>query len=89
MARKNEISPEHYFSLCTGVMIKDIKELAFALDYLSEEELNQHVNAERNDFSTWIRDVYGEEKLAKHLWTKQEKKDIQIALLKHIVGQEY
>ena len=84
MARKN-IPPEQYFSLCTGVLLKNIKELAFALDYLSDEELGHHVNADKNDFSTWIHHVFKEKKLARKLSQVQDRKDMQLILLKHIV----
>jgi len=82
------IEPEHYFSLCTGGLIKDIKELAFILDYLSNEEFNHHVNANKNDFSRWIRDVFGEEKLAEDLLKTRDRKDMQIILLKYLVNKK-
>ena len=88
MSRKKEIDPEHYFSLCTGGLIKDIKELVFALDYLSDEELNNHVNESKNDFSNWVRDVFQENKLAEEISEIQDRKDIQLALLKHIVSKK-
>jgi len=80
-----EVRPEHYFSVCTGSLIKDIKELVFALDYLSDGEFNYHVNDRKNDFSAWVRDVFGEKELADELEKLKNKKDIQITLLKHLI----
>jgi len=88
MPKKKGIKPEHYFALCTGVMVKDIKELVHTLDYLSEGELKHHVNDQRNDFSTWIKDIFGEKKLARKLLAIDNKKDMQIALLKHLVHKK-
>ncbi len=88
MSKKRETDPEQYFSLCTGGLIKDIKELAFALDYLSDEELNHHVNESKNDFSNWLKDVFEEHEIAEEISEISktgDRKDMQLALLKHIV----
>ncbi|MBD3354835.1 hypothetical protein GF361_02530 [Candidatus Woesearchaeota archaeon] len=85
MPRKKSIRPEQYFSLCTGGLIKDLKELVYTLDYLSEGELKHHVNENKNDFSTWVSEVFKEPELAEKLATAEDKKDMQIALLKHLV----
>jgi len=84
---QKKIAPEHYFSLCTGALVKDIKELAFILEYLSDEELNHHINSGRNDFSNWIRDVFGEKKLAEDLSKTKDRKEMQIILLKHLANK--
>ncbi len=88
MPRKKRIKPEQYFSLCTGGLIKDLKELVYTLDYLSEGELNHHVNENKNDFSTWVSEVFNETELAEKLTAAEDKKDMQIALLKHLVGKK-
>ena len=80
-----KISSEQYFSLCTGVLVKDIKELALTLDYLSDEEFNHHVNDEKNDFSTWVSEVFGKKDLAEEISQTTDRKDIQLALLKNLV----
>ncbi len=85
MSRKRGVNPEHYFSLCTGVLIKNIKELAFALEYISDEEYDHHVNHSKNDFSSWVRDVFGKKELAEKLLKTRDKKDMQIALFKDIM----
>ena len=80
-----KISSEQYFSLCTGVLVKDIKELALTLDYLSDEEFNHHVNDEKNDFSTWVSEVFGRKDLAEEISRTTDRKEIQLALLKNLV----
>lgn len=78
------IAPTHYFSLCTGVMLKNIQELEFALQYMSDEELKNHVNNKKNDFSAWIKDVFGEDALASELSKAMSRKDMQLVLLRHL-----
>ena len=80
-----KISTEQYFSLCTGVLVKDINELALTLDYLSDEEFSHHVNDEKNDFSTWVSEVFGKKDLAEEISQTTDRKDIQLALLKNLV----
>ena len=89
MSRKVKVkimsSPEQYFSLCTGSLIKDQRELAFTLDYLSDEEFSHHVNEHKNDFSSWAKEVFGEVRLAENLLKTQDKQETQIILLKHLI----
>jgi len=80
-----KISSEQYFSLCTGVLVKDIKELALTLDYLSDEEFNHHVNEDKNDFSAWVSEVFGRNELAEEISKTTDRKEIQLALLKNLV----
>ncbi|MBW2995828.1 hypothetical protein KY332_00850 [Candidatus Woesearchaeota archaeon] len=82
------ISSDKYFSLCTGGLIKSVKELAFAMDYLSDEELNHHVNESKNDFSSWVRDVFKEYRLAEIISDIKDRKEMQIVLLKHLVNKK-
>ena len=86
---KEGISPDKYFVLYSGGLIKDIKELAFALDYMSDEEFSFHVNDEKNDFSKWIKDVFGDEELAKKLMRTTDKKETQLIILKHLIEQRW
>jgi hypothetical protein len=83
---QKHIKPENYFILCTGGIIKNVKELALTIDYLSDEEFRHHVNDERNDFSNWLRDVFKEEILADALASSCDRKDCQIMLLKHLLA---
>lgn len=55
---------EKCFWLCDGQILKNLKELALALKKMKKEVFNYHVTKEKNDFVNWIKDVFGEEKLA-------------------------
>lgn len=40
---------------------------------MSDEIFHHHVNNEKNDFSSWIRDVIGDQKLANDLLSSRNK----------------
>ena len=60
--------PDEYMFRCQdGRILKDMKELEEALATMTDETYAFHANAEKNDFTNWVRDVIGDEKLAKDL----------------------
>jgi len=61
------ISPEKCFWVCDGQILKNLKELAESLKKMKKEVFNYHVTKEKNDFANWVKDVFGEEKLALEL----------------------
>ena len=87
MGRKHHkrIKPEEFFYANSGLVIKNLKEFAFRIEKLSDEDYGHHVNAERNDFSTWVRDVIGDTRLAKDIAKAGDRRDMQIAALKRLV----
>jgi hypothetical protein len=81
--KRIRISPDKYFVLCNGKPIRSIEELALMLDKINDKEFSFHVNEQKNDFSSWIRDVFGKKDLADSLLSLKDKKESQIFLLKH------
>jgi hypothetical protein len=62
------IVPEEYVFRCHDRRIlKNMKELGEALAVMADETFAYHSNSEKKDFSNWVRDVIGDEKLAKDL----------------------
>ena len=60
--------PEEYVFRCNdGGLMSDMKELARALNEMSDEVYAYHANDTKNDFSNWIKDVFKDEELAKDL----------------------
>ncbi|OGN96684.1 MAG: hypothetical protein A2Z77_01485 [Chloroflexi bacterium RBG_13_51_36] len=47
-----------------GKVIRNLKELSKALNDMSDETFHYHLSGARNDFSKWIREVVGDDKLA-------------------------
>jgi hypothetical protein len=64
-----DIEGEKRFFCHDGCIIKNMSELVGCLNHIPEEAFLHHVTPEKNDFSTWIRDVYGEQKLAGDLYS--------------------
>jgi hypothetical protein len=60
--------PEEYVFRCQdGRVLRDMNELAEALSTMTDETFTYHSNVEKKDFSNWVRDIIGDEKLAKDL----------------------
>ena len=82
------INPENYFFAHDGRIIKDLFELAEAIEEMSDEAFSHHVTEERNDFSNWVRDVLEEPGLADEIIEICEPARTQVVILKHIVRKK-
>ncbi len=80
-----DVPEEKTFWLDGGGAIKNLCQLAEALDTMKEKTFKFHVNKNKNDFSEWIRQVIEEEKLADEVARLVMKDKIQIVLQKHII----
>jgi len=76
---------EKSFKLNDGKKISSIHGLANALDGMDEKTFKNHVSEEKNDFSLWVGDVFGEQKLAGALSKTKDKQMAQIIVLKHLI----
>ncbi len=60
--------PEKKTFWCSdGQILKNLPELGTALKKMSEETFRYHAIEAKNDFSKWVREVIGDEKLARDL----------------------
>ena len=62
-----EVPGEYVFRCCDGSVFRNMRELRDGLANMSEETYAYHANADKNDFSKWVRDVIKDEKLAADL----------------------
>ena len=62
-----DVPPENGFWCSDGRVLKNLSELEKALGEMSEETFGYHSNEVKSDFSNWVRDVIGDEKLARDL----------------------
>ena len=62
--RLGDVVNEKRFWCNDGKLIKNPGELEKALNDMSDETFHYHASGGRNDFSNWIRDVVGDNKLA-------------------------
>lgn len=73
------------FVLSDGGELRSLVHLIDALENMSDGVFSHHVNEERNDFSTWLKDVFKEEIIADELQLINDRLETQRALLKHSV----
>jgi hypothetical protein len=66
-ARLGDVPEEKRFWCHDGRYLKNLEELELALWQMTEETFLYHSNETKTDFSNWVRDVIGDEKLAKDL----------------------
>lgn len=92
-ARKilGNVSPQYCLWVMNGAILKNLNEFARELDRMSNQVFRYHVSRERNDFSNWISEVYGDKKLAKDIKKAKTKKQAyrilksRINMLKSII----
>jgi Family of unknown function (DUF5752) len=65
--RLGDVLDEKRFWCRDGRDIKNLKELRKALIDMSDETFHYHLSEGRDDFSKWVREVVGDEKLADDL----------------------
>ena len=65
--RLADVPGEYVFWCNDGRIVKSMRELKEALDQMDDAIYVYHANAEKNDFSTWVKDVLIDEKLAQDL----------------------
>ncbi|MBI4016180.1 MAG: transketolase family protein [Candidatus Aenigmarchaeota archaeon] len=74
--------PELFFKLKDGGVIKNIPELKKAVNSMKEEVYSYHVNDGKNDFASWIRDVFNDTALAENVQTARTKSGVEKELRK-------
>ncbi len=75
-----ELQPELYFRLHGGDIIKSIPGLQKALLNMNEETFSHHCNDHKNDFSSWVRDVFREPVLSRQLEKTRTRLGMALAL---------
>jgi hypothetical protein len=62
--RLEDVPDEKRFWCHDGKVIKNLGEFGKALNDMGDETFHYHLGEGRNDFSKWVKDVVGDEKLA-------------------------
>ena len=50
-----------------GCILSNLQQLAECLAHINDYSYGYHVSSEKNDFSNWVRDVLGDDKLARNI----------------------
>ena len=80
----NDVSDEHAFWCCDGVIIKNLEGLHNALRNMSNETFHHHINHDKNDFSTWVKEVVGDNSLARQLKKAATRSSMEAKVLQRI-----
>lgn len=74
------LKPEQYFWLANGRPVKSLGELSAVLAGIPQSVYDHHVNADKNDFSSWISGVFKGEKLASEIKEAKTPKEMKTIL---------
>jgi hypothetical protein len=62
-----DVPEEKRFWSSDGRYLKNLEELKDALEQMAEETFSYHSSETKTDFSNWVKDVVGDEKLSRDL----------------------
>jgi len=65
--RHYAVPEDQAFVLTSGERLHTLDELSEAINLIDPESFQHHVNAEKNDFASWVEHVFGEQELADNL----------------------
>lgn len=69
-----DVHPKHHFKIHMGATVKNLEELADALEIMDNETFNHHVTKEKNDFHNWVRDIITDAELSRKLLNAKKRK---------------
>ena len=70
----SNVSKNNVFICSDGSKLNNLEELVNKLKTIDRDNFSNHVNENKNDFSTWIYDCLGDAKLAENIrYTKNSK----------------
>lgn len=78
-----KITPDKFFYLNDGRILKSLKELTVALENMRQETFDHHVRKDKNDFTAWANGVFKEVSLANDLKEAKTAKVAQKILKNH------
>ena len=82
--RLGDVPDDKRFWCHDGRVIKNLRELGKALNDMSDDTFRYHTAEGRNDFSKWVREVVGDDKLANDLIKAKSRIQASEALAQRI-----
>ncbi len=75
---KKMLPPNKYFRLKNGDVIRSLYEFLYMLPTIDDNVYSYHVNAQKNDFATWIKYALDKPNLAEEILGKSKEQVIEI-----------
>ena len=72
----SDVEPQHYFQAKDGTIVKNLIDLARAVELMDLPTFSHHVCNGRNDFASWVSDIIGDTELGKELKQLKNKERI-------------
>jgi len=72
--RLADVLDQYVFWCHDGRILHSIHELKDALEMMSDETYAYHANQEKNDFSNWVKDIIGDDKLSRDLSRSSDRR---------------
>jgi len=82
--RLGNVPDEMRFWCHDGSCLKNLDELESAFAGMSDETFGYHSGGERSDFRNWVRDVVGDDKLARDLDRSRSREQAGRAVVQRI-----
>ena len=67
--------PNHHFRVINGLELRNMCDLADALEVMDDQTFAYHVNDTRNDFAEWVKDILGDQHLAEKMENLESRDD--------------
>jgi len=80
-----DVQRENYFQVSNGTIIRSMLELDEALENMSNETFQYHVNNYKNDLANWIKDTIKDDVLANKLNGIIDKTKTELIVLRRII----
>jgi hypothetical protein len=78
---------EKHFVMQDGRKIESLFQLIDELETMGEDAFRHHVNDMRNDFASWVRDVFASPSLAEEMQSVRDRIETQRAIMKHLLRE--
>lgn len=83
-----EADEEELFYLQNGLTVSSVRDLVHQIKLMNQKIFDHHVTDEKNDFATWIKNVFKDKKLANNLEESSTKEEVIRVLEDRIVELE-
>ena len=81
------VNEQHHFHVADGMKLENLMQLMEYLEKMNDETYKFHANESKNDFSSWVKDVFEEPELAENLKTSSTKENAQLIIAKKLLKE--